>query len=236
MKNKKTKVIILCGGKGTRLAEETRLIPKPMVKIGPFPILRHIMNHYNKFGYNNFFLSTGYKSKYIENNLVVPNKFNSRIINTGVSTLTGGRIKRLQHLITDENFMATYGDGVSNVNIEKLMKFHLKHNKIATVLAVRPPARFGRIILKSNNVLSFEEKKQSNVGWINGGFFVFNRKIFSYIKDSKTILEQYPLERLANENQLMAYKHEGFWQCMDTIRDRDYLREIYKKNKKKFSP
>lgn len=227
------KVVILCGGRGTRLSEETKVIPKPLVKIGRFPILSHIIEHYNKFGYQNFILALGFKGNAIKEKF--KNKSNIQCVDTGLNSMTGGRIKRLKNIIKDEVFCVTYGDGLCSVDLDKLLNFHIRHGKIATVTAVRPPARFGRIILKNTKVKSFEEKNQLNEGWINGGFFIFNREIFDYIQDDQTSLEQNPLETLSKKGELMAFKHNGFWQCMDTIRDRDYLRELYKKKYSFFS-
>ena len=221
--------IILCGGKGTRLAEETINIPKPLVKIGRKPILTYIIDHYQKFKIKRFILATGYKENLIRSKY--KNYKSISCINTGLDTLTGGRIKRLENVITQKTFLMTYGDGLSSVNIRKLIEFHNSHGKIATVTAVRPPSRFGKLFIDKNFVKSFEEKKPMNEGWINGGYFVFNREIFDYIKGDSTILEQSPLSELSKKGQLMAFKHEGFWQCMDTIRDRDFLRNLQKQKK-----
>ncbi len=222
-------VVILCGGRGTRLAEETKVIPKPLVKIGNKAIISHIMSHYKKYNLNNFILATGYKGNIIKDKF--KNNKNIRCHNTGLNTLTGGRIKRLKNIIKNDFFLMTYGDGLCSVNIKKLINFHKSHKKIATITAVRPPARFGRVILNNNIVTSFEEKNQLNEGWINGGFFIFNREIFDYIENDKTSLEQEPLEALSKAKELIAFKHSGFWQCMDTIRDRDYLRELFREKK-----
>ena len=239
------KVIILAGGLGTRLSEYTKLIPKPMVKIGHYPILIHIMNHYSKYGFNNFIIATGYKSKiiknYFKNFIKTGKKFETRIfkkkcyvtiLDTGLKTLTGGRLKRVSKYIEDqENFMFTYGDGISDINIKKLIYFHKKNKKIITVSAVRPPARFGEILISNNRVVSFKEKPQTANSWINGGFFVANKKFLSFIRSDREILEKYPLEKVTQKKQLAAYKHYGFWKCMDVKRDRDELQKIYKKNK-----
>ncbi|MDB9760434.1 sugar phosphate nucleotidyltransferase [Pelagibacteraceae bacterium] len=224
------KIIILCGGLGSRLSEETRLIPKPMVKIGKLPIIKHIMNIYNHYGFNDFILATGYKNKVIEN--YFKNKKNIKCIFTGKSSLTGGRLLRLKKFfLPNENFMLTYGDGLTNQNIKKLLKFHIKHKKIATLTSVKPPARFGEVFIKGNKVVKFEEKSQMNKNWINGGFFVFNYKIFKFISGDQTMLEREPLTRLSRLNQLMAFKHSGFWQCMDTMRDKNIMKNLYlKKN------
>lgn len=224
------KVVILCGGKGTRLLEETKTRPKPLVDIGGKPILTHIMQSYVKHGFNDFKLATGYLSEQIENYVNesnLPGKV--AVINTGQETLTGGRLLRLKNdLVKEKNFMLTYGDGVCNVDLKKLIKFHEHHGKIATVTAVRPPARFGVMKLTENKVEYFHEKSQTDTGWINGGYFVFNSEIFNYLKDDTSILEQQPLQKLTSEGELMAFKHEGFWQCMDTLRDKNYLDELCK--------
>ncbi len=225
------KCIILAGGKGSRLSELTKSIPKPMVTINNKPIIFHIMSHYRKHGIKDFIIAAGYKKKIIKNYFRKKIfDWNVKIVDTGLKTMTGGRLKRLEKFISkNENFMFTYGDGVSNVNIKKLLNFHYKEKKIVTVTAVHPPARFGEIVLNKNLVKSFKEKPQVKNGWINGGFFVSNYKFFKYIKNDQDILEKDPLENLCKQNQLAAYKHDGFWKCMDTIRDRDVLREIYKK-------
>ena len=229
-KIKNIKIVILCGGLGSRLSEETKLIPKPMVKIGNLPIISHIIKIYKQHGFNSFILATGYKSKILEN--YFKNKKNVRCIFTGKKTLTGGRLLRLKKYFNkDENFMLTYGDGLTNQNLKRLLQFHLKHKKIATLTAVNPPARFGALSLKSNKVFKFEEKPQLHNNWINGGFFVFNYKIFDLITGDKIMLEREPIISLVKQNQLMAFKHHGFWQCMDTIRDKKLLEEMYyKKN------
>jgi glucose-1-phosphate cytidylyltransferase len=245
------KVVILAGGLGTRLSEYTGLIPKPMVEIGGKPMLWHILNIYSSYGYNEFVIALGYKSQVIKEYFLHYYALNSdfevdlsngdisyvnplsrnwkiTLVDTGLNTLTGGRVKRLQNIIGDESFMLTYGDAVADVNIEELVKFHEKSNKIATVTAVHPVARFGELGINGDNeVLDFKEKPQVNQGWINGGFFVLNPEVFNYIEDDNTILEREPLENLTKENQLVAYKHAGFWQCMDTVRDRDSLEEIW---------
>tara|TARA_B100001063_G_C16694572_1_gene519010 strand:+ start:458 stop:1156 length:699 start_codon:yes stop_codon:yes gene_type:complete len=231
------KVIILCGGKGTRLSEETKKIPKPMVKIGNYPILEHIINIFTKYGYKDFIFALGYKKEIIINYFKKKKfgKLNIKLINTGKKTLTGTRIKKLKkYLGNDENFFLTYGDGVSNINLNKLLKFHLKNNKIATVTAVRPPARFGEIFLKKNKVKKFDEKNQIRSGWINGGFFVFNKKILNYIPKKDCMLEKEPMVKLVKNKQLNAYKHYSFWQCMDTLRDKELLNKIWKSKKKKW--
>ena len=229
------KVIILAGGMGTRLSEYTKSIPKPMVKIKKIPIILHIMNHYSKSGFKDFIIATGYKSKIIE-------KFfrkkifnwNVKIIYTGKNTMTGGRLKRLRKVVGNETFMMTYGDGVSNINLKKLIKFHKKNKKMITLTAVRPPARFGAIKINGHLVKHFKEKSKLDEGWINGGFFVIESKFLKFIKNDKTYLEREPLETASKKRQLSAFKHEGFWQCMDTKRDKDYLEKNIKTKKIKF--
>ena len=226
------KVVILAGGFGTRLQELTQVIPKPMVEVAGKPILWHIMKHYSKYGFNDFYIALGYKSevikKYFKKKLF---NWNVNLIETGLKTMTGGRLKRLKKYIGNESFLMTYGDGISNIDIKKLVKFHKLHKKIATLTAVRPPARFGALRIKKNTVTYFKEKSKLDEGWINGGFFVFEPKIFKFIKDDKTYLERHPLNFLSKKKQLLAFKHKGFWQCMDTKRDRDNLNEILKKRK-----
>ncbi len=224
------KVLILCGGLGTRLAEETALKPKPMVKIGQKPILWHLIKYFKFYGLNDFILATGYKSNIIKNYFkknIIKN-CNVKVCFTGKDTLTGGRLLRLKKIIGDNDFIATYGDGVSNVNIRKLIKFHKKHNGIVTLTAVRPPVRFGEIkISGKSRVLSFKEKPQATQNWINGGFFIMRKDVFKYIKDDKTILEKKPFEKLVKNKKLYAYKHYKFWQCMDTLREKKYLNKIW---------
>jgi len=245
------KTVILCGGLGTRLAEETQIKPKPMVEIGGKPILWHIMKIYDQFGYRDFVLPLGYKGEQIKsyflnyhmlsgncsiNTLTGQMDYEHQshedwdvhMFETGHETLTGGRLKRLEsYLRPTGTFMLTYGDGVCNVDLSKLVAFHQSHGMIATMTTVRPSARFGTMEFDGQQVASFTEKSQTHAGWINGGFFVFEPEIFDYLEDDYTILERYPLERLAKEGQLMAYHHEGFWRCMDTIRDKQVLEEHY---------
>ena len=225
------KIVILCGGKGTRLSEETRKIPKPMVKIGKKPILIHIMDYYKSFGFDNFILAVGYKQNIIRDYFKKNRPFNSvKVVDTGQNTLTGGRVLRLKKYFNkEETFLLTYGDGVTNLNLKNLIRFHKINRKIATMTAVKPPVRFGELIIKKNIVKKFEEKPQSSSGWINGGFFVLNYKIFKYIKNDLIMLEREPLEKLVKIKQLVAYKHNGFWQCMDTLRDKILLNKIFKK-------
>ena len=224
------KVIILAGGLGTRLSEYTDSIPKPMIPIGGKPMLWHIINLYLKYNHKDFFIATGYKNeiieKYFSENL---EKWNINLIDTGQKTMTGGRLKRLQKIIGNETCMLTYGDGVANININSLVDFHKAHGKMVTVSAVRPPARFGAIQLDGNKVTNFKEKSHLEQGWINGGFFVIEPKFFDFIEGDTTYLEREPLERASKEGELFAYKHQGFWQCMDTKRDKDHLEEIYSK-------
>lgn len=243
------KVVLLAGGFGTRLAEYTDLIPKPMVTIGEKPILWHIMNLYSKFGHKDFFIALGYKSEVIKDFFLNYKVLNSdfeidlksgdlnifstdtidwkvNLVSTGEYTMTGGRLKRMKNYIGDESFLLTYGDGLSNVNINDLIKFHKSHGKLVTITAVRPAARFGELEIINNNVKNFKEKPQLHQGWINGGFFVIEPEFFNYLDDDSTVLEQSPLEKLAADGQLMAYLHDGFWQCMDTKRDRDMLQEL----------
>ena len=239
------KVAILAGGKGTRLSELTKSVPKPMVKVGGKPILVHIINIYLNYGFKDFYLLVGFKShiikKYFKNfkKLGQSFKFVSKkkicqitIIDSGKNSMTGGRLKKIKkYLKKNEDFMFTYGDGVSNINIKKLIRFHKKNKKMITVTAVRPPARFGEIIIKKNLVQSFKEKPQVAQGWINGGFFISKSVFLDYIRNSKTILEKNPLEKVAKQKQLSVFKHYDFWKCMDTLRDKNELEKIYKKNK-----
>ena len=224
------KVIILAGGLGTRLAEYTKLMPKPMVKVGGLPIIHHIILHFKKFGLKSFIIASGYKGKIIKNYFQKKLKdLDIKVINTGLKTMTGGRIKRLKKYLNNETFLLTYGDGISNVNIRKLIKFHKKNKKLATLTAVRPPARFGAIKISKNIVKVFKEKSKIDEGWINGGFFCLDPKIINLIKNDMTFFEKEPLEKLSKKKQLMAFKHEGFWQCMDTKRDKVLIEKILKK-------
>jgi len=247
------KVVILAGGFGTRLSGYTERIPKPMVPIGKEPIIKHIMQRYAHFGYKDFYIALGYKAQVIRQyfesiGIINPiksklnatqvilddnNKLNWKVtlVDTGENSMTGGRVKQLKEFIDQEPFMLTYGDGLADINIDKLVNFHKDHGKIVTVTAVRPVARFGEIIIKENKVKSFQEKPQVTQGWINGGFFVCNPEFLDFIDNDKTILEKEPLEKVVSEGQLMAYKHEGFWQCMDTKRDKELLEELYLNNK-----
>jgi len=245
------KVAILAGGVGTRLVEETEIKPKPMVEIGGQPILWHIMKHYEHYGLKDFVIALGYRGEYIKRYMVeyaslassmTVNLANGNVdyhgeehrpdwrvslVDTGQPTLTGGRIKRLQPYLGNETFMLTWGDGVSNVDLDKLLAFHRAHGKLATLTAVRPPARFGKLNLDGDQVVKFEEKPQLGEGWINGAFFVLEPGIFEYIAGDMTQWEYEPLERLSAEGQLMAYRHDDFWQCMDTLRDKRLLESLW---------
>ncbi len=224
------KVVILAGGLGTRLSEYTRSIPKPMIDIKGKPMIYYIMKHYSKYGFNEFYLAIGYKKEVIKR-YFKNNDFGWKInlIDTGNKTMTGGRLKRLTKYLNKEKFFLTYGDGISNVNLEKLLKFHKKNKKLVTLTAVRPPARFGAVKLKGNLVKYFKEKSKLDEGWINGGFFVMEPNFLKYIKDDKTFLERGPLEKMFKKKQLVAYRHSGFWQCVDTKRDLDLVKENIKK-------
>jgi glucose-1-phosphate cytidylyltransferase len=244
------KVGILAGGFGTRLAEETEIRPKPMVEIGAMPILWHIMRHYDHFGLRDFVIALGYKGEYIKrymveycslaSDLTVNMKtgdvathgaggldWNVDLIDTGQDTLTGGRIKRLQPHVNDETFMLTWGDGVSNVDLDKLLEFHRCHGRLVTMTAARPAARFGHIEFEGDRVVKFTEKPQTAEGWINGAFFVCEPGVFDYIEGDQTQWEREPLEALAGDGELMAYRHEGFWACMDTLRDKKMLNDLW---------
>jgi len=249
------KVAILAGGRGTRLVEETVIKPKPMVEIGGRPILWHIMMHYYSYGYKEFVIALGYKGECIKeyftrysalrSNLTVRIKqgdvrvhsveqhpdWTVDLIDTGLETLTGGRIKRIAPYLGNGTFMLTWGDGVSNVNLDELLKFHRSHGKLATLTAVRPAARFGHIEVDGDRVIEFSEKRQTSEGWINGAFFVLEPDVIDYIDGDQTSWEREPMERLARERQLMAYKHTGFWQCMDTLRDKNLLNELWDSGK-----
>jgi len=244
------KVVILAGGLGTRLSEETVVKPKPMVEIGGKPMLWHIMNIYGAYGFNEFVVALGYKGEVIkeyflnyynfQSNLTISLKtgevsaskncyrdWTIHLIDTGINSMTGGRLHRLKDRLAGETFMLTYGDGVSNVDIKKLVDFHKSRGKIATVTAVKPSARFGGMKFNGDRVVEFTEKPQTGEGWINGGFFVFEPKVFDYLQGDDTILEGKPLENLAKDGQLTAYKHDGFWQCMDTLRDKQLLENLW---------
>ena len=227
------KVVLLAGGLGTRLSEYTRTIPKPMVKIGKKPMLIHIMKLYAKYGFKDFYIALGYKGETIKK--FFSKKFfdwNINLVETGRNTMTGGRLLRLKKYFgKNENFMMTYGDGLTNQNLQQLLKYHLKHKKIATMTVVRPPVRFGEVQLKKNKIVQFKEKPQSSEGWINGGFFVLNSKVFDFINGDNQMFEREPIEKLTSQNQLMGFKHYDFWQCMDTIRDKNLLNSLVKNKK-----
>ena len=227
------KVVILAGGLGTRISEYTKTIPKPMIKICGRPIIHRIIDHYIKYGHREFYIALGYKGNVIKK-YFEKKKLNKRIkihlIETGKNTMTGGRIKRLKKFL-DSTFLLTYGDGLSNINLKKLVEFHEKNKKLVTLTAVRPPARFGVIKIKGKNVKYFREKNTLDAGWINGGFFVMEPKFLNFIKNDKTFLEQEPFKIVTKKNELLAFKHEGFWQCMDTLRDKKILEDKIKDKK-----
>jgi len=248
------KVIILAGGLGTRLAEETSARPKPMVEIGGKPILWHIMNLYARHGFNDFLIACGYKGETIKEyfhnyavhnsdlflnlkdgtcqvaNSLVPD-WQVGVVDTGLNTLTGGRLRRLQSFLGNRTFLVTYGDGLANVDLKALVQFHRVHGKLATVTAVSPVARFGSLALNGDRVAAFAEKPQTGEGWINGGFFVFEPRVLDYLAGDQTALEREPLERLADDGQLMAYRHSGFWHPMDTLRDKQMLESLWASGK-----
>ena len=248
------KTIILAGGFGTRLSEYTESVPKPMVPIGGKPILWHIMKTYAHFGHKDFYVALGYKAEVIKEYFLHYRTLNAdftvdlgtgvvnshqldevdwkvTLVNTGQHSMTGGRVKRMKTFIGNETCMLNYGDGLSNVDLDQLIKFHKSHGKLVTVTAVHPGARFGELEIKGKQVTSFQEKPQTRQGWINGGYFVIEPKFFELIEGDQTILEREPLERTAKMGELMTYKHEGFWQCMDTKRDRDNLEEFWRSGK-----
>lgn len=248
------KVILLAGGFGTRLSEYTDLIPKPMVMVGGRPILWHIMKTYAAFGHKDFYVALGYKAEVVKeyflnyralnsdftvdlgNGAVTPHHADTvdwrvTLVDTGANSMTGGRVRRMKPFVGNETCMLTYGDGVANVDIDALLKFHRSHGKMVTVTAVRPPARFGEMELAGDAVTSFQEKPQLHEGWINGGFFVVEPTFFDLIGGDETILEREPLERAAAMGELRAWRHEGYWQCMDTKRDRDALEDLWSSGK-----
>lgn len=244
------KVVILAGGFGTRISEESYLIPKPMIEIGEKPILWHIMKHYSVYGYNDFIVCLGYKAYIIKeffadyflhtsdvtfdlstNQMLVHNNYSEpwkvTLIDTGLNTMTGGRIKRIKEYIGNETFMVTYGDGVGDVDLTKLSEFHKTHGKLATLTTVQPEGRFGVIDIREQSIQAFREKSKNDSGWINAGFMVFEPKVFDYISGDSTTLEREPFENLAKDNEFMVYKHSGFWQCMDTQRDKLLLENLW---------
>ena len=245
------KVVILAGGRGTRISEETEVLPKPMVEIGGKPVIWHIMKLYSHYGFNDFIICLGYRGYMIKeyfshyfmhmSDVTIDLKKNAvkvhttssepwkvTLVDTGLETMTGGRLKRLASMINQETFMMTYGDGVSNVNLDALLKFHKTNKGLVTLTAVRPPARFGALEFEGNQIRHFKEKSTLHEGWINGGFFVVNSEALSYIKEKEDVMwEHAPMEKLAEEGKLFAYKHEGFWQCMDTARDLKYLEDVW---------
>ncbi|WP_027092629.1 glucose-1-phosphate cytidylyltransferase [Cohnella thermotolerans] len=250
------KVIILAGGYGTRISEESHLRPKPMIEIGGRPILWHIMKIYSQYGFNDFIICLGYKGYYIKeyfdhyflhesdvtydfsnhNQKIIHNHrvepWKVTLVNTGLDTMTGGRVKRVRSYIGDEPFMLTYGDGVSNVNIRELIDYHKRHRKLATVTAIQPTGRFGALDFEDSNVVrGFQEKPKGDGAWINAGFFVMQPEVLDYIDGDHTMLEREPLERLARDGELVAFKHNGFWQPMDTLRDKNYLEQLWAEGK-----
>jgi glucose-1-phosphate cytidylyltransferase len=250
------KVVILAGGFGTRISEESHLKPKPMVEIGERPILWHIMKMYSHYGFNDFVICLGYKAYCIKEYFAhyflhesdVTFDFRNRnerivhyhsaepwtvtLVNTGLETMTGGRVKRIQPYVGDETFMLTYGDGVSDVNIKELVAYHQAHGKLATVTSTQPGGRFGALNLSEDNLVhGFQEKPQGDGGWINAGFFVMEPKVFDYLGDDSTVLEKEPLEDLARDGELVAYKHRGFWQPMDSLRDKTQLEQLWKSSR-----
>ena len=243
-------VVILAGGLGTRLAEETQVLPKPMVEIGDRPILWHILKHYAHYGFQNFFVALGYRGEVIKRYFLdyanlrgsirvdlaqgtstpyerFREEWALHLVETGAATNTGGRLKRLQSALKDTTFMLTYGDGVSDLDLQALLAFHRSHGRIATLTAVRPPSRFGAIEFTGDNIKGFTEKPQTGEGWINGGYMVLEPAIFRYLADDRCSLESDALEQLASEGQLMGYRHDGFWQCMDTLRDKRALESMW---------
>ena len=225
------KVVILAGGLGSRLSEETHKIPKPMVKIGDKPIIEHIISHYLKFGFSEVIICAGYKKEVIIDHF--KNKKNIHVEDTGLNSQSGARIKKIKHLIgEDKSFFMTYGDGLCDINLNNLEKFHKRHKNLASVTAVHPPVRFGELKIKNTKIIRFDEKPELKTSWINGGFFILNYKIFDYIKNDKTVFEKFPLEKLAKNKKLMAYKHEGFWKCMDNLGDKKFLDKICKEKRK----
>lgn len=248
------KVAILAGGIGSRLSEETVVRPKPMVEIGDYPILWHIMRHYRTYGHKQFVVALGYKGEVIKRYFVdkaqlqgnvsinlqtgsyqrqpeLVDDFSVELIETGAKTNTGGRVKRLAPWLGNSTFMLTWGDGVSNVNLDELLAFHRRHGKLLTVTAVRPPARFGHLVFDGDQIVDFDEKPDAGEGWINGAFFVAEPGVLEYIDGDESSWEHGPMRMLARQGQLMAYRHNGFWQCMDTLRERQLLQELWSSGK-----
>lgn len=250
------KVVILAGGYGTRISEESHLKPKPMIEIGDIPILWHIMKSYSHYGFSEFVICCGYKGYAIKeyfadyylhrsditfdfsngNKMIVHNNVSEpwkvTLVDTGLDTMTGGRVKRVSDYIGNDTFMLTYGDGLCDINIKDLVNFHKKHDKIATITAIQPGGRFGVVEIEDDHSISaFKEKTKEDGGWINGGFMVLEPQILDYIENDSTVFEKYPLETVAHEGQLVAYKYDGFWQCMDTLRDRIHLEELWTSGK-----
>ncbi len=250
------KAVLLAGGFGTRISEESKLKPKPMIEIGGMPILWHIMKTYSKFGVNEFVICAGYKQHVIkewfadyflhtsditfdftqDDKIIVHNKraeqWKVTVVDTGLNTMTGGRLKRVRNYLGDEPFFMTYGDGVADVDIDKLLEFHKSHGRLATMTAIKPNSRFGVLDLSDNDeVNAFREKSDVDSGWINAGFMVLSTEVLDYVKDDTIMFEREPMEKLAEEGQLMCYKHDGFWQCMDTLRDKEKLEDLWNENK-----
>lgn len=249
------KVVILAGGFGSRLGDQTRDIPKPMVEIGNIPMIVHIMEHYSSFGFEEFVIALGYKGNVIKSYFLNYGQQNSdleidlarstisqlkkhnkkwriALVDTGIDSLTGRRLKRLEPLLIEDNFFLTYGDGLASVNIDELLRFHVAHQKEVTLTAVRPPARFGELEIVDNLVTNFEEKPQLSSGWINGGFFVFRRTFLKRLNDLNVMLEREPLVAASKSRELMAFTHQGFWQCVDTKKDLDHLRGLWDRGEK----
>ncbi len=224
------KVVILAGGLGSRLSKYTNRIPKPMIKINNTPIIEHIMYIYKKNGFNDFIIAAGYKQEVIKKYFKKNSNYKVEVVDTGEETLTGGRILRLKKILSNKTFMLTYGDGLADINLKKLLEFHKKNKKMVTITAVRPPSSFGVMEIKKNFVKNFKEKIQMTQGWINGGFFVIEPKFLKYIRNDYTVLERDPLEKVSLANELVAYKHNKFWHCMDTIKDKEGLEKLIKQN------
>ena len=248
------RAVILAGGFGTRISEETDVKPKPMIEIGGMPILWHIMKIYSSYGINEFVICCGYKGYVVKeyfanyflhmsdvtfdmknNKMKVNQKFAESwkvtLVDTGLNTMTGGRLKKIQKYLDNETFCFTYGDGLANIDLKKLINFHKKSNSFATLTAVQPPGKYGALNLNNNKVIKFEEKPAGDGSWINGGFFVLEPEIFNYLKDDSTVWEKEPLEKMAKQNKVAAYKHDGFWQALDTLRDKNHLQSLWDSNK-----